>query len=63
MKLRRVAQERNEDLRIDYMRKMAQYSPDELVFLDEVRKNDKTPQRFNGHAKNPAKELSLPGIE
>ncbi|OAX33318.1 hypothetical protein K503DRAFT_532768 [Rhizopogon vinicolor AM-OR11-026] len=29
-KLRRVAQEHNEDLHIDYMRKMAQYSPDEL---------------------------------
>jgi hypothetical protein len=46
MKLHRVAQERNEDFRIDYMRKMAQYSPDELVFVDEVHKNDKTPQRF-----------------
>ncbi|KAJ8588428.1 hypothetical protein M405DRAFT_740312, partial [Rhizopogon salebrosus TDB-379] len=48
--------------RIDYIRKMTQYSPDELVFLDEVHKNDKTPQRFNGRAKNSAKELSLPGI-
>lgn len=33
------------------MRKMAQYGPDELVFLDEVHKNDKTPQRSNGCAK------------
>jgi hypothetical protein len=63
-KLRRVAQERNEDLHIDYMRKMAQYSPDGLVFLDEVHrdKNDRTPQRFNGRAKNSAKELSLPAL-
>ncbi|KAG2048210.1 hypothetical protein BDR06DRAFT_984892 [Suillus hirtellus] len=47
-KLHRVAQEQNEDLHIDYMHKMAQYGPDELVFLNEVHKNDNTPQWLNG---------------
>ena len=41
-KLKIIAKERNEPLHNDYMWHMAQYSPEQLGFLDETSKNDKT---------------------
>lgn len=46
-----IAKERNEPLRNDYMRRMAQYSPEQLGFLDETSKNDKTPGRRYGRGR------------
>jgi len=50
-KLKIIAKERNEPLRNDYMRHMARYSPEQLGFLDETSKNDKTPGRRYGRGK------------
>jgi len=50
-KLKKIASERNEDVRNDYIERMAQYEPDELGFIDEISKNDKTPARSRGHSK------------
>ena len=50
-KLQIIAKERNEPLRNDYMRQMAQYSPDQLGFIDETSKNDKTPSRRYGRGR------------
>ncbi|PPR00637.1 hypothetical protein CVT26_012330 [Gymnopilus dilepis] len=35
-KIKKVASERNDDLRADFIRHMADYSPEQLGFLDEV---------------------------
>lgn len=50
-KLKRVAKERDEDVRADYIREMAQYSTDQLGFLDEVSKDERTKQRRKGRAR------------
>lgn len=50
-KLQVIAKERNEPLRNDFMRQMAQYSPDQLGFIDETSKNDKTSGRRYGRGK------------
>jgi len=44
-KLKKIAAERKEDARNDYIERMAQYDPDEIGFIDETSKNDKTPAR------------------
>ncbi|KAJ3502659.1 hypothetical protein NLJ89_g8785 [Agrocybe chaxingu] len=49
-KLRRIAKERNEDLRADYIRTISQYSPEELGFIDEFSKDERTLQRRCGRA-------------
>jgi hypothetical protein len=38
-KLKRIAIERNEERRANFVARMAQYQPEELVFMDEVSKN------------------------
>jgi hypothetical protein len=50
-KLRIIAKERDEDLRADFIRQMGQYSADELGFLDEFSKDERTSQRRRGRAK------------
>ncbi|KAJ7600245.1 hypothetical protein C8J56DRAFT_999645 [Mycena floridula] len=50
-KLKVIARERNEDLRNDYIRQMAQYQAHQIGFLDETSKNDKTPARVYGRSK------------
>jgi len=50
-KLKKIAKERNEDLRADFIRQMAQYAPEELCFLDEVHKDERTLYRRRGRAK------------
>lgn len=49
-KLKKVASERNENLRADYIRHMAQYSPEQLGFLDEVSKDERTATRARGRS-------------
>jgi len=50
-KIQRIAQERDEDLRADFVRKMGQYSADEIGFLDEISKDERTLHRRRGRSK------------
>jgi len=50
-KLRRVAKERNELLRAEFVAHMAQYQPEEIGFLDETSKDECTPGRGQGCSK------------
>jgi len=50
-KLKKIALERNENLRADYIRHMAQYSPEQLGFLDEVSKDERTSARSRGRSR------------
>ena len=50
-KLKRVAKERSEELRADFIGRMAQYSPDELGFIDETSKDEKTICRRYGRSR------------
>ena len=45
MKLKRVALERDEECRAAFVERMAQYTPEQLGFLDEVSKDEQTPSR------------------
>ncbi|KZT24285.1 hypothetical protein NEOLEDRAFT_1032120, partial [Neolentinus lepideus HHB14362 ss-1] len=47
-KLRKVAAEQDEDLCADFVQQMSQYSADQLAFLDEVSKDERTPMWKNG---------------
>jgi len=47
-KLRKIAKERNEDLCADFKRRMAQYRPDQLLFIDETSKDEWTQTRRYG---------------
>jgi hypothetical protein len=49
-RLQRVAMERNEDRRADFIRRMAYYSPEELGFIDEVSRDERTLGRHYGRA-------------
>ncbi|KIJ93077.1 hypothetical protein K443DRAFT_112609 [Laccaria amethystina LaAM-08-1] len=44
-KLRNIAKERNEDLRADFIRQMGQYNAEEIGFLNEFSKDERTIQR------------------
>jgi transposase len=50
-KLRRIAKERDEDLRADFVRMMGQYQPEQIGFLDEFSKDERTLHRRRGRAK------------
>ena len=50
-KLKRIAQERNEERRAAFIEKVAQYTPEQLGFLDEVSKDERTPSRRSGRSK------------
>lgn len=50
-KLKKIASERKEETRNEYISHMARYSPEELGFLDETSKNEKTAARSKGRAK------------
>ena len=50
-KLKRIAAERNEELRADLVQRMAQYQPEELGFIDESSKDEKTIGRRYGQSK------------
>ena len=44
-KLKRIAIERDEERRADFVARIAQYTPEELGFLDETSKDRQTPSR------------------
>ncbi|KAJ6528021.1 hypothetical protein B0H19DRAFT_969404 [Mycena capillaripes] len=50
-KLQKIASERNENLRLDFVRRMAEYPAEYLGFLDETSKNDRTLSRGYGRAR------------
>ncbi|KAJ7681168.1 hypothetical protein B0H17DRAFT_871774, partial [Mycena rosella] len=50
-KLKKIAAERNESVRMDFVRHMAEYPPEYLGFLHETLKNDCTLSRGYGWAK------------
>jgi transposase len=50
-KLKKIAYERSEPLRADFIGRMARYDPEELGFLDEVHKDERTLNRGFGRAK------------
>ena len=50
-KLQRIAIERNEDLRALFVTRVAQYSPEEIGFIDEVSKDERTLSRRYGRSK------------
>ena len=50
-KLKRIAQERNEVRRADFIERVTQYTPEQLGFLDEVSKDERTPSRRSGRSK------------
>lgn len=49
-KLKKIALERNENVRADFIRCMAQYQPEQLGFLDEVSKDERTSGRRRGRS-------------
>jgi len=56
-KLKKIAAERNENLRADYMRHIAQYSPEQMGFLDEVSKDERTSARSRGRSKKGTRAI------
>ncbi|KAF7969547.1 hypothetical protein HWV62_26949 [Athelia sp. TMB] len=50
-KLTRIAIERNENRRAEFIGHMAQYSPEQLGFMDEVSKDERTTGRRYGRAR------------
>jgi transposase len=49
-KIRRIASERSKVLRADFIRRMAQYLPEQLGFLDEMSKDERTSFRPRGQS-------------
>ncbi|KAG2128567.1 hypothetical protein DEU56DRAFT_872655 [Suillus clintonianus] len=49
-KLKKIARERNEDRRASFIRRMAQYKPEELGFIDETSKDERTTTRHFGRS-------------
>jgi transposase len=50
-KLKRIAMERNEERRANFIGRMAQYMPEQLGFLDEVSKDERTPGQRYGRSR------------
>ena len=50
-KLRKIAKERDKDRRAEFVRWMSQYSPEEIRFIDETSKDERTAFRQNGCAR------------
>ena len=50
-KLKRIAAERNEDKRAEFVYRIAEYTQEQLGFIDETSKDEKTPGRRRGRAK------------
>lgn len=49
-KIKRIAKERDENVRADFVRRIAEYSPEQLAFMDEVSKDERTVHRRNGRS-------------
>ena len=50
-KLRKIAKEQDKDKRAEFVRWMSQYSPEEIRFIDETSKDERTAFRRNGRAR------------
>ena len=50
-KLKKIAAERNNNLRADYIQRIAQYSSEQIGFLDEVSKDERTSARSRGRSR------------
>ncbi|PPQ82244.1 hypothetical protein CVT24_012928 [Panaeolus cyanescens] len=50
-KIKKIASERNADLRADFTGRMAQYMPEQLGFLDEISKDERTSFRTYGRSR------------
>ena len=59
-KLKSIAKERNEPRRADFIRRMAQYTPEEIGFLDETSKDEKTLGRRYGRSKKERRAAICP---
>lgn len=61
-KLRKIAKKRNEDVRVDFKRQMAQYLPDQFkLFIDKTSKDERTQIRRYGRAKR-SQYTSMGGV-
>jgi len=49
-KLKKIAKERNKNKQADFIRRMAQYEPEELGFQDETSKDKRTLGKSNGRS-------------
>lgn len=56
-KLKKIASERNETLRSDFIRCKAQYQPEQLGFLDEMSKDERTTFPSHGWSANVARTV------
>jgi transposase len=56
-KIKKIASERNEDLRADFIARMAQYTSEQLGFLDEVSKDERTAFRARGRSRKGTRAL------
>jgi transposase len=56
-RLKRIAAERNENQRADFIRRMAQYTPEEVLFMDEMSKDERTVGRRYGRSKKGNRAL------
>ncbi len=62
-KLRKIAKERNEPRRAAFIARMAQYRPEEIGFIDEVSKDERTTARRYGWSRSGTRsEKSLPFV-
>jgi transposase len=62
-KLRRVAEERDEERRADFIGRMAQYSPEELGFLDEMSRDARSiGRRYGRSQKNTRAKRKQPFV-
>jgi len=50
-KLRKIAKERDEDKWAEFVQQMSQYSPEEIGFIDETSKDERTAFRQNGRVR------------
>ena len=50
-KLRKIAKEQDEDRQAEFVRQMSQYSPEEIGFIDETSKDERTAFRRNSRAR------------
>ena len=50
-KLQKITKERDKDLHADFMWRVAQYAPEEMIWIDETSKDKQTLIRRNGRAK------------
>jgi transposase len=56
-KLKKIASERDEDRRNAFINHIAMYEPEELGFLDETSKNEKTAARSRGRARKGCRAI------